>query len=194
MGALKVFAVAVLAALLVEVLKGSCPKLALLLIRGALRILREDQRERYRDEWISDTSEIPGTITKIWFAAGFFQAAFGINSALPSPTPSQEKHTFAERLTLLTLRQARVTLAVTMDVAYKLALLIDGLSIFLTSCRCEYKLWRRDGYPVLDSAIQGSVAVIKNLQEDRRRGYRALAPLRTRRRAQRLVARDPLVP
>jgi hypothetical protein len=44
----------------------------------AVRFLPQDQRERFREEWLGHVSEIPGDVGKLVVALGFVHAGFGI--------------------------------------------------------------------------------------------------------------------
>lgn len=55
--------------------KASMPHLAQWVLRGAIRALPQRLRERYAEEWAADLGDIPGPISKVTWALGFFVAA-----------------------------------------------------------------------------------------------------------------------
>lgn len=59
------------------------PVIASLLLRGAVKCMPQEDRERCSEEWASDLSETPGSIGKIVFSLGLYLAAFKIQATLP---------------------------------------------------------------------------------------------------------------
>lgn len=64
---------------LVDEFKAWTPWMIGRLVSFAVRLLPEDRRERYGEEWSSYVTEIPGEIGKILTALGFSMAAFRIS-------------------------------------------------------------------------------------------------------------------
>lgn len=70
---------AVVARLMAEDFKEWTPRIVERLIDQAVRGLPDQQsRERYSEEWRSDVADIPGTLGKLWFAAGCLTASRSI--------------------------------------------------------------------------------------------------------------------
>ena len=57
------------------------------IIRSAIAVLPEDQRERYKEEWQSHIDEIPGDICKIVIAVGFVPASKMMSSEMANKRP-----------------------------------------------------------------------------------------------------------
>lgn len=72
------FLAGLLGKLCVDELRAWLPKVALRLTRIAVRILPEDQRERYDEEWRSHLDDAPGALTKLGIACGFLCAAIRV--------------------------------------------------------------------------------------------------------------------
>lgn len=49
-------------------------------IRCAVGILQEDQRERYSEEWHSDIEQIPGELGRLIWAIGLLRAAYSVSN------------------------------------------------------------------------------------------------------------------
>lgn len=64
--------------LLAEELKAWLPRITEHLIRCAIKILPNDQRERYGEEWRSYVGEVPGQLSKLCAAFGLIRAAYVI--------------------------------------------------------------------------------------------------------------------
>jgi hypothetical protein len=73
---------ATLSRLLSDECKAWIPCFIKWIIRSAIAVLPEEQRERYKEEWQSHIDEIPGDISKIVTALGFMRAA----KRMPSET------------------------------------------------------------------------------------------------------------
>jgi hypothetical protein len=70
--------VSITATLLASEVKAWLPWMTKRLVTLSIRILPEDERERYGEEWPSYLSEIPGDIGKALAASGFVFAGIGI--------------------------------------------------------------------------------------------------------------------
>jgi hypothetical protein len=61
--------------LVADELKEWAPRFTEFLVNVALKRLPTDQRERFGEEWRADLNDTHGSITKIFYAAGFIRAA-----------------------------------------------------------------------------------------------------------------------
>jgi hypothetical protein len=80
--ALASFAAVVAAKVSADEINAWLPWLVRRLVAFAVRLLPEDQRERYSEEWSSHVIEVPGRIGKIVAAAGLVLASLRINLQL----------------------------------------------------------------------------------------------------------------
>jgi len=83
--ALLSFASVIAAKLSADEVKAWLPWLARRLVGLAVKILRENQRERYGEEWPGYISEIPGDIGKVLAAIGFVFASLAIHHESSEP-------------------------------------------------------------------------------------------------------------
>lgn len=69
--------------------KAWVPRLVAAVIRCAVRRLREDQRDRYAEEWRSHIDETPGEIGKLIVGLGLLPAAWKLSRISPKPRALQ---------------------------------------------------------------------------------------------------------
>jgi hypothetical protein len=72
------FASVIAAKLLGDEIKAWLPWMTQRTVDLSVRFLPEDQRERFREEWLGHVSEIPGDVGKFVVALGFIHAGLGI--------------------------------------------------------------------------------------------------------------------
>jgi CheY-like chemotaxis protein len=59
--------------------KAWAPRWAAMLVRGAVKLLPRDKRERYLEEWTAAVSDIPGYLAKLLYALDLYRAGFLIS-------------------------------------------------------------------------------------------------------------------
>lgn len=69
--------------------KAWTPRLIAAVIQCATRMLREDQRDRYAEEWRSHIDETPGEIGKLLVGLGLLSAAWKLSRVSPNPTADE---------------------------------------------------------------------------------------------------------
>ena len=69
------FLVTLFGKLFADEIKAWLPSIAGRITRIAVHRLREEQRQRYDEEWRSHLDEVPGAFAKVWVACGFLAAA-----------------------------------------------------------------------------------------------------------------------
>jgi hypothetical protein len=69
------FLAALFGKLCADEIKAWLPWITEKVTRAAITKLPANKRERYSEEWASYLNEVPGELTKIWVACGFFWAA-----------------------------------------------------------------------------------------------------------------------
>jgi hypothetical protein len=70
--------------------KAWTPRLTAVIVRCALRRLREDQRGRYAEEWQSHIEETPGEIGKLVVGLGLLPAARKLSRISPNPDRARQ--------------------------------------------------------------------------------------------------------
>lgn len=81
--------VAAFSKLAADELKAWTPRLVAAIVQCAIRILREDQRDRYAEEWRSHIDETPGEIGKLIVGLGLLAAAWNLSRISPNPRAHQ---------------------------------------------------------------------------------------------------------
>jgi len=74
---------------LADEFKAWMPRLVAAVIQCAVRRLREDQRDRYAEEWRSHIDETPGEIGKLIVGLGLLLAAWKLSRITPNPRAPQ---------------------------------------------------------------------------------------------------------
>lgn len=80
---------AVFSKLAADEFKAWTPRLIAAVVQCAIRMLREDQRDRYAEEWRSHIDETPGEIGKLIVGLGLLPAAWKLSRISPNPRGSQ---------------------------------------------------------------------------------------------------------
>jgi hypothetical protein len=81
---------AAFAKLAADEFKAWMPRLINAVVQCAIRMLREDQRDRYAEEWRSHIDETPGEIGKLFVGLGLLLAAWNLSRASPIPRAHQD--------------------------------------------------------------------------------------------------------
>ena len=71
--------ISVITMVFAEEWKAWTPRLAQKLMRGAVRLLPPEKRERYSEEWAAHLADTPGFLTKVFVAFSFYRASFSIS-------------------------------------------------------------------------------------------------------------------
>jgi hypothetical protein len=84
------------------------PKAAPCLLRYAVSKMPTNEQERYLEEWAYELNNIPGEISKVLYAVGLVQAAWGISSSTRHHKGTKEsaKTSAAYRLEILQFTRA----------------------------------------------------------------------------------------
>jgi lipopolysaccharide/colanic/teichoic acid biosynthesis glycosyltransferase len=88
--ALAKIAEGVLSKLVVDEFKAWVPWFTKQLIRTAIKLLPEDSRERYEEEWLSHINDVPGEIAKVVLAFQFIFAALKMSASFRSQNTNLE--------------------------------------------------------------------------------------------------------
>jgi hypothetical protein len=104
--------------------KAWTPRLVAAVVQCAIRRLREDQRERYAEEWRSHINETPGEIGKLIVGFGLLLAAWKLSRISPKPrTYRIEEYVSALRAAILWRRRINKIPSITGKVIFSLVTL-----------------------------------------------------------------------